>query len=441
MSDVRVGSLVGPYTIQEALPQGRGGMARVCKASLPLPDGSFHLVALKIMRTQYNDPQEEQFFRDAINNEVEVLRRLRHPNVVRVYPIPLGSRKATPYIARDTDIPGAPWYFVMEYLGGGSLDGMIKRRKQVAVKEAVEVACQVAMALEHLHSKGIAHRDIKPDNVLFRVDPEVTGRIEPVLVDFGIAAKLQRVGLQAGSIFYMSPERVQVVHGMMPPERVVNQAAGDVYGLGVILYQMLTGRRPFEGHSRSSVTSAILKTTPALPRRYRPEIPPGLEQLIMEMMHKDPARRPSSAEVLASMEQLVPAPRVAPRDVSAPVRSGSRLPWVITALTALGMIAALITNPRIQDSITGSEPTGVPTVMVTAAVLPVETPTMEPADASGPSEEATEAVAVPTETPTRTAVPPTEAPTKRATPTSVPTRTPRPTRTTAPPPTATGEGG
>jgi serine/threonine protein kinase len=441
MSDVRAGSLVGPYTILEALPQGRGGMARVCKASLPLPDGSFHLVALKIMRTQYNDPQEEQFFRDAINNEVEVLKRLRHPNVVRVYPIPLGSRKATPYIARDTDMPGAPWYFVMEYLDGGSLDGMIKRRKQLPVKEAVEVACQVAMALEHLHSKGIAHRDIKPDNVLFRVDPETTGRVEPVLVDFGIAAKLQRVGLQAGSIFYMSPERVQVVHGMMPPERVVNQAAGDVYGLGVILYQMLTGRRPFEGHSRSSVTSAILNTTPALPRRYRPEIPPGLEQLIMEMMHKDPARRPSSAEVLANMEQLVPAPRVAPRDVSAPVRSGNRLPWVITALTTLGMIGALVTNPRIQDSITGSESTAVPTAIVTEVPSPDETPAMELTDASGPSQEATEPAAAPTETPTRTAVPPTEAPTKRATPTSVPTRTPRPTRTPEPPPTATGEGG
>jgi serine/threonine protein kinase len=441
MSDVRAGSLVGPYTVLEALPQGRGGMARVCKASLPLPDGSFHLVALKIMHTQYKDPQEEQFFRDAINNEVEVLRRLRHPNVVRVYPIPLGSRKATPYIARDTDMPGAPWYFVMEYLGGGSLDGMIKRRKQVPVKEAVEVGCQVAMALEHLHSKGIAHRDIKPDNVLFRVDPETTGRVEPVLVDFGIAAKLQRVGLQAGSIFYMSPERVQVIHGMIPPERVVNQAAGDVYGLGVILYQMLTGRRPFEGHSRTSVTSAILKTTPALPRRYRPEIPPGLEQLIMEMMNKDPARRPSAAEVLASMEQLVPAPRVAPRDVSAPVRSGSRLPWAISALTTLGMIGALAINPRVQAIVGGSESTPEPTAVVTETSAPNETPTVAPTERSVPSEEATEPVTAPTETPTRTAVPPTEAPTRRATPTSVPTRTPRPTRTPAPPPTATGEGG
>ncbi len=441
MSDIRAGSLVGPYTILEALPQGRGGMARVCRASLPLPDGSFHLVALKIMHTQYNDPQEQQFFRDAINNEVEVLRRLRHPNVVRVYPIPLGSRKATPYIARDTDIAGAPWYFVMEYLGGGSLDGMIKRRKQLSVKEAVEVACQVTMALEHLHSKGIAHRDIKPDNVLFRVDPETTGRYEPVLVDFGIAAKLQRVGLQAGSIFYMSPERVQVVHGMVPPERVVNQAAGDVYGLGVILYQMLTGRRPFEGHSRTSVTSAILKTAPALPRRYRPEIPPGLEQLIMDTLNKDPARRPSAAEVLSSMEQLVPAPRVVPKDVAAPVRSGSRLPWVISALTTLGMIGALVTNPAVLGRSGGSESTPEPTPVVTEISVPDESPTMALTEESVPSQETTEPVAAPTATPTRTAVPPTEAPTRRATPTSVPTRTPRPTRTPAPPPTATVQSG
>lgn len=439
MSEIRAGSLVGPYTVVEALPQGRGGMARVCKASLPMPDGSFHPVALKIMHTEYKDPQEEQFFRDAINNEVEVLRRLRHPNVVRVYPIPLGSRKATPYIARDTDMPGAPWYFVMEYLGGSSLDGMIKRRKQLPVRDAVEVACQIAMALEHLHSKGIAHRDIKPDNVLYRVDPDTTGRVEPVLVDFGIAAKLQRVGLQAGSIFYMSPERVQVVSGMLPPERVVNQAAGDVYGLGVMLYQMLTGRRPFEGHTRSSVTSAILKTTPALPRKYRPEIPPGLEQLIMQMMSKDPALRPSAAEALASMEQLVPAPRVVPKELTTSKRSGSPVPWVISAVTTLGMIGALATNPLVREELGGDDSTPAPTAVVTEAALPEETlpPSTEEA---GPTSEATERVAAPTELPTRTAVPPTEAPTRRATPTSVPTRTPRPTWTPAPP-AETGEDG
>ena len=400
-------------------------MARVCKASLASPDGSVHQVALKIVHTRSSDPREEEFFRAAINNEVEVLKRFRHPNVVRIYPIPLGSRRATPYIARDHDIPGVPWYFVMEYLGGGSLDGRIKRRKKLSVIEAVEIASQIGMALEYLHSKGIAHRDIKPDNVLFRVDIETTGRIEPVLVDFGIAAKLQRVGLQAGSVFYMSPERLQVVQGRLPPERVTNQAAGDVYGLGVMLYQMLTGRRPFEGTTKSSVTSAILNSTPSLPRRYRAEIPPGLEQLIMDTLNKDPIHRPSAEEMLARIEQLVPSPRVAAPDAAPVVKSSNHLPWFVSGVTTVGMIGMLAWNLASKPA----EPTPVPpqTVVVTRVVTATSGPTEEAGlETRVPPPADTE----PAPTQTRSGAPPTA--TVRASPTSVPTRTPRPTLTPVP---------
>jgi serine/threonine-protein kinase len=380
-------------------------------------------VALKMVHTRSSDPREAEFFRAAINNEVEVLKRFRHPNVVRIFPIPLGSRRATPFIARDHDIPGVPWYFVMEYLGGGSLKGRIKRRKKLPVLEAVEVASQVAMALEYLHSKGIAHRDIKPDNVLFRVDIEATGRIEPVLVDFGIAAKLQRVGLQAGSVYYMSPERLQVVQGRLPPERATNQAAGDVYGLGVMLYQMLTGRLPFEGHNRSSVTSAILNSTPSLPRRYRAEIPPGLEQLMMETLNKDPAHRPTAEEALARMEQLVPSPRVAASDGAPVVKSSSRLPWFVSAVTTLGMIGMLAWNLTSNTP----EPTPAPpqTIVVTRVITATSAPTVV-IDQDAPVLDSPTATETAPE-PTRPSAPPSA--TVRASPTPVPTRTPRPTLT------------
>ena len=436
MIDLLPGSQVGPYTVVEAFPQGRGGMARVCKASLLLPDGSSHFVALKVVYTQARDPREEEFFRTAINNEVETLKRFRHPNVVRIFPIPLGSHRATPYIARDADLPGAPWYFVMEYLGGGSLHAMIKQRKKLPVKEAVEIACQMAMALEYLHSKGIAHRDIKPDNVLFRATDGTNGRIEPVLVDFGIAAKLQRVGMQAGSVYYMSPERLQVVQGMIPPERVIDQAAGDVYGLGIMLYQMLTGRRPFEGSTKSSVTSAILNSTPSLPRRYNPGVPPGLEQLIMETLNKDPAHRPTAEDMLARMEQLVPAPRVVVEDGVSPSRSNSRLPWFISGVATAGMIGMLAWNAFLRPS--EPTPTPPPTVVVTRVVTATARPIQDLEPATPSPLPPAETQPPPAETQTKPAPSPTVI--VPPSPTSVPTRTPRPTRAPSPP-SPTTEGG
>ncbi len=434
MSDIVPGTQVGPYIIVEALPQGRGGMARVCKASLSTADGSVHLVALKMVHTGSLDPREEEFFRAAINNEVEVLKRFRHPNVVRIFPIPLGSHRATPYIARDHDIPGVPWYFVMEYLGGGSLKGRIKQRKKLPVLEAVEIASQVAMALEYLHSKGIAHRDIKPDNVLFRVDIESTGRIEPVLVDFGIAAKLQRVGLQAGSVYYMSPERLQVVQGRLPPERVTNQAAGDVYGLGVLLYQMLTGRRPFEGRTKTSVTSAILNSTPSLPRRFRAEIPPGLEQLIMETLNKDPVHRPTAEEVLGRIEQLVPSPRVAVPEGPPVKETSSRLPWFVSAVTTLGMIGMLAWN--LASDTPDTIPPPPQTIVVTRVITTTSLPTVVTHQETPVPESPTATKLAPTLT--RPSAPPSA--TVQASPTPVPTRTPRPTLTPAPKATASQGG-
>jgi len=436
LTDLTPGSQVGPYTVVETFPTGQGGMAVVCKAAVQLPNRPLVYMALKVMRAGARNPEEERFFSDAINNEVQVLKQLLHPNIVRIYPIPMGGRRANPVIARDTSLPGSPWFFVMEYLEGGSLQSLLRKNGRLSVDEAAEIACQMGLALAHMHGKGIAHRDVKPDNVLFRSAVQANQRIEPVLVDFGIAAKLERIGLQAGSIYYMSPERLLLVRGQLPPERVTDQSAGDVYGLAAVLYQMLTGRRPFEGKSQDHITTAILNSEPTLPRKHNPEIPPEVEQLIMDALSKAPIRRPSAEEFVFRLEQLVPAPRIfTPATLEkTSKRGGSAVPWAISAFTTLGFLGLLGWNLA-----TGSLP-GVgdpaPEVVVTRVVTATEsapnptTPwTLPPTHTQMTQPPEPTRMASPTWRATATATP------RPWTPTPVPTKpspTPRPLPTATP---------
>lgn len=437
MTDLAPGSRVGPYTIVEQLPFGRGGMAMVCRASIQLPGKPAYLVALKVMRAQSTTPQEERFFSDAINNEVQILKQLHHPNIVRIFPIPLGGRRQNPVIARDTQLPGSPWYFVMEYLDGGALHKLIKQRK-LSLEESVEIASQIGLALAYMHSKGIAHRDVKPDNVLFRSAPATNGRIEPVLVDFGIAAKLERVGLQAGSIYYMSPERLLVVRGQVAPERHIDQAAADVYSLGAMLYQMLTGRRPFEGRSHDSITTAILHSDPALPRQINAEVSTELEELLMATLSKTPASRPTADDFVARLDQLVPPPRVlTPVRRPPAARRSSILPWLISAASTAALLGLLAFNLLTGAFVGDPE-------RVETPVVATEQPTRAAATRAPTREPSPTGTAIPTATrrpsPTATARP-TLRPTKQgntlATPTRLPTRTPT---NTLPPPTSTPQG-
>jgi len=192
--------------------------------------GEPHYVGLKVARTidsrgDLLSSADMDFYSEALNNEVETLKRLRHPNIVRLYPIPQDDQsKRIPYIARALNLPGQPWYCVMEYLAGGSLEVRIRQSGRLPLPEAVEITYQIALALDHIHSKGFAHLDVKPDNVLFRHPVEANRALEPVLIDFGIAAKIQKTGLQAGAVSYMSPERLRLMRGELPPEQVRDTA-------------------------------------------------------------------------------------------------------------------------------------------------------------------------------------------------------------------------
>lgn len=447
MIHIRENTRVGPYTVIRALPEGKGGMARIYEAVRLTEEGTELRVALKVAKTvppggrQDRSQQDEleQFYREALNNEVEYLKRLKHPSIVRLYPIPWAKgMKKDPYIARATNIEGAPWFCVMEYLQGDSVENRIRSLKQLHLREAVEIAHQISLALDHIHSKGVAHLDVKPDNVLFRYPLTDETRPETVLIDFGIARREGKQGLEAGAISYMPPERLLLLRGDIVPESEIDRSRVDVYGLGIMLYKMLTGRLPFGGTNRSSITSAILRQAPTRPSRYS-DVPQAMDDIVLQALEKDPQRRPS-AQMLASMlDEMMSPPRYIlptsrkPGDRAEPRRRPLNvftavgfLGFMMLSVLELGVIWALL---RASPVLTPT-PTLIPTPLAPAKVVVTSVPTPSPSLMLSPT--ASPVVTV-SPSPTPSYTPEMMTPLPTPTPTKVrPTPRPSPSPTLAP---------
>lgn len=400
MAYIRPNTRVGPYTVVRALPEGRGGMARIYEAIGLAEDGTESRVALKVAKTaplarrgeQRSDQDElEQFYFEALNNEVEYLKRLRHPSIVRIYPIPWAKgMKKEPYVARATNIEGAPWFCVMEYLQGGSVENRIQHLKRLPLREAVEIAHQLCLALDYIHSKDVAHLDVKPDNVLFRYPLADETRPEAVLLDFGIARREgKKEGLEAGAIPYMPPERLVLLRGTVAPESKIDKKLVDVYGVGMLLYKMLTGRLPFGGASRSSITSAILRKAPTRPSKYNRAVPQAVEEIVLRSLDKDPQRRPS-AQMLASMlDEALSPPRyvlTASKELGSGAGPTRRRP--LNVLTAAGFVGFMMISALefgVIWTLLGAGPMATLTPTLTPIVLPPTTvvPVSAPTSSSG----------------------------------------------------------
>jgi len=189
------------------------------------------------------------------------------PNIVSVYDY-------------GTDPDGETQYIVMEVVNGQDLAAILRERGRLSTDDAVQVAIAVASALEAAHRRGIVHRDVKPGNILITDDGDVK------VTDFGIAravseASMTVTGTTLGSVHYFSPEQAR-------GDEVTG--ASDVYALGIVLYEMLTGRRPFEGDSAAGVALKRLNEDPQPPSAYRP-VPSGLSAIVMRALERDPARR------------------------------------------------------------------------------------------------------------------------------------------------------
>lgn len=270
--------LDGRYEIREII--GVGGMAVVYKAYDSIED---RIVAIKILKEEFASNEE---FQRRFKNESKAIAVLSHPNIVKVYDVSFGDLIQ---------------YIVMEYIEGITLKEFIEKNGNLSWSEAVNFVLQILRGLQHAHDKGIVHRDVKPQNIMVLNDNTIK------VTDFGIARfarnESQTITDKAiGSVHYISPEQAK---GEPTDEKA------DIYSVGVMLYEMLTGILPFEAESAVSVAIMQLQTEPKLPTHINPLIPVGLEQITMKAMQKDTRNRyKSAAELLRDLEQFKRDPSI-----------------------------------------------------------------------------------------------------------------------------------
>lgn len=404
---LNVGDIVGDYQVIGIL--GAGGMGKVYKVRNMISD---RIEAMKILLPNLeSDPElSDRFLR-----EIKVQASLDHPNIAKLY---------------TAQRVGNQLLMFMEFVEGESLESLLKRGP-IPIEYGCGYISQVAAALEYAHARGVIHRDIKPANMMLMPDGVVK------LMDFGIARaaadrKLTQTGRTLGSLFYMSPEQINGVN---------LDARSDLYSLGVALYEVVTGRRPFQGDSDYSIMAAHLQSMPPPPIQLDPRVPKPLNDIILTAIAKDPAQRFQSAGALrAALESVqaqlmgyqpaAPQPQpayAAPEPAAAmpaapPPRQGSskRLVYMIAGslATIAVLVVAAIQIPKWREARAGG-----------AAQTPVvETQTPPPEQQATPPAVETP----PQQQPETAAAPPPKAEAPPQTVRSGPPRTPART-STAPP--------
>ena len=320
-----VGQLIGGrYRL--LAPLGEGGMATLWRAVDEQLDRE---VAVKLLRPQYGT---DAGFAARFRQEARSAGSLSHPNIVPVYDY-------------GTDAESGGQYIVMQLVEGQDLAAVLRERGPLQPDEAVRIALGVASALEAAHRRGIVHRDVKPGNILIDHDVKVT--------DFGIARAVSETsmtvtGTTLGSVHYFSPEQAR-------GDQVTG--ASDVYSLGIVLYEMLTGRRPFEGDSAAGVALKRLTEDPLPPTTHAP-VPAALSAIVMRALERDPATRYPDAGSFAE------ALRVWQRAPDAPVVTTAAASIAPAPLPPAGeptvYIPPRVTLPSDRAAISGMPPGGGP---------------------------------------------------------------------------------
>ena len=262
--------LDGRYEITELI--GVGGMADVYKAVDVMEDRE---VAVKILKPEF--AENEEFLR-RFRNESKAIAVLSHPNIVKIY---------------DVGFSDEIQYIVMEYIDGITLKEFIEQQGVLKWKDALHFVTQILRALQHAHDKGIVHRDIKPQNIMLFTD----GTIK--VMDFGIA-RFSRIDGKTlsdktiGSVHYISPEQAR---GDITDER------SDIYSVGAMLYEMVTGHKPFDGENPVAIALKHMQDDLVMPREIMPSIPEALEEIIIHAMEKEPtARYQSAADMIRDID-------------------------------------------------------------------------------------------------------------------------------------------
>jgi serine/threonine protein kinase len=300
---MEAGILSGRYETNEKL--GTGGMSNVYKATDRILERT---VAVKILAEHLHDDERfvERFKREAL-----AVAKLIHPNIVQVY---------------DTGEDAGRHYIVMEYVDGRSGAQILQRTGPVEPDVAAEIGVQACAGLDYAHRRGIIHRDVKPGNLMIVGGPVGGGEMIVKLTDFGIAraieqTRITQVGSVVGTAAYLAPEQVRGDEAT---------PATDVYALGVVLYQFLTGRLPYEGSSLAELAVRQQNEKPLPPSTYNAEVPEPLGLAVLRALEGDPNRRYASADELANGLRL----GLEGEDVTLPLGEGTAATNVLGGDTA-----------------------------------------------------------------------------------------------------------
>jgi len=302
MSESLVGAtLVGRYQLLSRL--GTGGMAHVFQArDLNLQ----RMVAIKLLR---EDLISDPAFHARFLQEARAAANLSHPNIVTIH---------------DFGVEAHEYFFVMELVSGTDLKTLLRRRRRLAAPEALAILTQACAGVGYAHRAGLIHCDLKPQNILVAPD----GRTK--IADFGIARALSTIDpLETSEVVWGSPQ-------YFAPEQAAGgppSPASDVYSLGVILFETLTGRLPFAGEDPSALAEQHLRAPPPSPRSLNPSIPPALDQVLLKVLSKEPAARYRTADQLGRvLSGLIPPAEGAALPASFPAAPAAHPEAPTTAL-------------------------------------------------------------------------------------------------------------
>jgi serine/threonine-protein kinase len=305
--DLPPGTQVGEYTVERRL--GAGAFGVVYKASHPVIGKD---VAIKVLSLKFSvDPEASTRF----VAEARAVNQIRHRHIIDIFSF--------------GKLPDGRQYYVMEYLDGEPMDALLERERKLPLPRLLPILRGIAKALDAAHAKQIAHRDLKPENVFLARDE---GGVFPKLLDFGIAKLMgaepgmtakTRSGIAVGTPYYMSPEQAR---GKDLDHRT------DIYSFGVLVYLALTGTYPFDGDDHISILMQHVTAEPEAPSARAPELPAGVDEIVLQLLQKDPAARPEN--VRTAVAALERAAGMAPSLDSGPIAVRSQAVAVSAAPTA-----------------------------------------------------------------------------------------------------------
>jgi serine/threonine protein kinase len=295
---------LGRYQIEAEI--GRGAMGVVYRARDPKID---RLVAIKTISLAGQEPQDEQEYRERFLQEARAAGRLSHPGIVAIYDAGEDSASREPYL-------------VMEYIAGQSLNRLLSSDdRKLPVETALQYVVEIAEALDYAHSQGVIHRDIKPANILITEDGHAK------IADFGVARLNHTLTTHTGQIFgspaYMAPEQLTRGHA---------DARSDLFSVGVMLYSMITGFRPFQGNSAETVCFKVMNVEPVPVTSFQAEVHPALDRIVARAIAKDPDERyQTGAELARDIREFLTS-------ISAEIHTPGPLPlWATQTTGQLGL--------------------------------------------------------------------------------------------------------